>query len=78
MPVAKSVLIGPARLDFHAARHRSLAAPAVLVAVYPVVLALAPAHRMMDRVPDLMGLQGMLAHVVRLGSQDLCRTAAEN
>jgi hypothetical protein len=42
------------------------------------LFALAPARRMMDRAPDLMGLQGMLAHAVRSGSRNLSRTTAEN
>jgi hypothetical protein len=59
------LLIGSAELALHGPRQCSSDALAVLVVVQIVVVALVPAHRMMDRVPDLMELQGMLTHVVR-------------
>ena len=61
-------LIAPAGPDLQECRYGSSAALAVLVVVYSVVRARVPSYRMMDRVPDLVGLQGMLAHVVRSGS----------
>jgi hypothetical protein len=58
-------LIAQARMDFRAARLDSSAARAMLVLVHPATLALAPAHRMMGRVFDLVRLRDMPAHVAR-------------
>jgi hypothetical protein len=61
------LLIAPAALDNHAPQDNP-AALALPVAMYSVVLALAPAHRMRERVPDLRGLSGRPGHVLVSGS----------
>jgi hypothetical protein len=62
------LLIVLAGLAFHARKDSSSGALAVLVVMYPVVLVLVPSYRMMDWVPDLMGLPDTLAHVPLSGN----------
>jgi hypothetical protein len=61
------LLIGLAGLEFHV-RQGSRVPLVMPVVVYPAVLARARSRRMMARVPDLVGLQDMLTHVVSPGS----------
>ena len=65
--VTNHLLIVPAGLDIHARTDSSSGALAGLVGVYPVAVVRVPPHRM-TWVPDLRGLQGMLARVLGSGN----------